>query len=237
MKFFNYIYSVYVWFVVIIYFVVVSFFIILLMALFPKTKVYKIIKFLLKGIFVLMFVRVRVEDEEQIDEGTNYLFMPNHVSILDAPLMFAYTPHIINALEAQEHFSWPLYGRIIKKWGNIPINRKNARSSYNSMMKVKDVLKKNSVIIYPEGGRTTDGKLKRLKKLPFYLAKEAEVSIVPIGVSGIFKINHKGSMLFSPGRIHIKFGKIISSKKIKETTENELIEKVKNQIETLANIV
>jgi len=181
-----------------------------------------------------MFIRVKIEYEENFDLSKNYLYMPNHVSLLDAPLMFAYTPHFINALEAKEHFSWPVYGKIIKVFGNIPVNRKNARSSYKSMLKVKTVLQENnSVLIYPEGGRTSDGMLKRFKKLPFHLAKEAGATIIPVGVSGIFKINHKGSSLFSPGSIKIRYGKIITPTEVNKMTEDELMEHVRSDIECL----
>ena len=105
-----------------------------------------------------MFIKVKIEYAENLDLNKNYLYMPNHVSLLDAPLMVVYLPQFVNALEAKEHFSWPLYGKLIRMWGNIPIDRKNARSSYTSMMKSKTVLQeRNSIIIYPEGGRTTDG--------------------------------------------------------------------------------
>ncbi len=231
MKILKYIYTAYIFIFAVTYFIIISVLIVFLMNFLHKNKVYKIYKFLIKGFFIIMLVRVKVEYEEKLDVNKNYLYMPNHVSILDAPLMFTYTPHLINALEAEEHFSWPLYGKIITKWGNIPVNRKNAKSSYTSMMKVKTVLQeRNSVLIYPEGGRTTDGKLKRLKKLPFHLAKEAEATIVPIGVSGLFNINHKGSLLFWPGTIKIKYGKIITSEEVNKMTENELLERVRGDI-------
>lgn len=234
MKIIKYIYTTYIFIVTVPYFIIISSLLIILMFFLPRKTVYKIYKPLLKVFFMLMFIRVKVEYEEEIDINRKYLYMPNHISILDAPLMFAYTPHIINALEAEDHFTWPLYGKIITKWGNIPVNRKNAKSSYTSMMKVKDVLqKRNSVLIYPEGGRTPNGKLKRFKKLPFHLAKKAEATIIPTSISGLFNINHKGSLLFLPGSIKIIYGKHITSNKVNKLTEEELMEQVKNDIERL----
>lgn len=231
MKILKYIFTIYVYLFAFSYFVIASFIIVILMSFLPKNKIYKIYKPLVKVFFALMFIRIKVEYEEVLDISKNYLYMPNHISLLDAPLMYAYTPHIISAIEAKEHFSWPLYGKIIKMWGNIPVNRKNPKSSYTSMMKAKEVLqKRNSVLIFPEGGRTTNGKLKNFKKLPFHLAKESEVPIVPIGVSGLFNINHKGSLLFFPGTIKIKYGKVLTSSNVNKMNENELLEKVKNNI-------
>jgi 1-acyl-sn-glycerol-3-phosphate acyltransferase len=234
MKIIKYIYTTYIFIIAVPYFIIISSFIVILMSFLSRKIIYKIYKPLLRFFFILLFIKVKLEYEEKIDINKNYLYMPNHISILDAPLMFAYTPHIINALEAEEHFSWPLYGKIIRKWGNIPVNRKNAKSSYTSMMKVKDVLQeRNSVLIYPEGGRTSNGKLKRFKKLPFHLAKKADATIIPMAISGLFNINHKGTLLFSPGSIKIKYGKLITSKEVNKMTEDELLKRVKNNIENL----
>ena len=234
----RYLYSAYVWFFVIIYFVIISSLAIILMYLISAKKTYNIYTFLLKGLFKIMFIKVKIEYAEDLDLDKNYLYMPNHISLLDAPLMFAYTPHMVNALEAKEHFSWPLYGKLIKMWGNIPVDRKNAKSSYTSMMKGKTVLQeRNSIIIYPEGGRTVDGKLKRFKKLPFHIAKEAEAAIVPVGVSGLFSINKKGTLLVKPGTIKIKYGNVVSAEKVKNSTDDELLEHVRNEIEGLIEYI
>ncbi|MBN1253475.1 MAG: 1-acyl-sn-glycerol-3-phosphate acyltransferase [Bacteroidales bacterium] len=230
----KYLYTAYVWIIGGLYFFLISSIAILLIYLISAKKTYPIYNFLLKGLFKIMFVSVKVEYAEEIEKNTNYLFMSNHVSLLDAPLMFVYIPQFVNALEAQEHFSWPIYGKLIKLWGNIPVNRKNAKSSYTSMLKAKDVLKdRNSVIIFPEGGRTVNGKMKRFKKLPFHLAKDAQVPIVPIGMSGVFSLNHKGSILVRPGKIKIKFGEIYSAEKVQNYSDDELMEKVKNEIDSL----
>ena len=72
--------------------------------------------------------------------------------------------------------------------------------------------------------------MKRFKKLPFHIAKEAGASIVPVGVSGIYSINHKGSIFVKPGTIKIKYGKIVSTK---DLTEEELMVQVRSDIENL----
>jgi len=234
----RYLYTAYAWFFGGLYFIIISSLAIILMYFMPKNKVYNIYKFLLKRLFALIFIRVKIEYEENLDINKNYLYMPNHVSALDAPLMFAYAPHLVNALEAKEHFSWPLYGKLIKMWGNIPIDRKNAKSSYTSMIKGKTVLQeRNSIIIYPEGSRTTDGKLKRFKKLPFHIAKEAGSAIVPVGVSGLFNINHKGSLTLYPGTIKVKYGKVVTVKEVAKLTDEQLLERVRNDVENLIEYI
>ena len=234
----RYLYTAYVWIFVGLYFVIITSLTIFLIYFMSAKKTYNFYSFLLKGLFKLMFIKVKIEYAENLDLNKNYLYMQNHVSLLDAPLMVVYLPQFVNALEAKEHFSWPLYGKLIKMWGNIPVDRKNARSSYTSMMKSKTVLQeRNSIIIYPEGGRTIDGEMKRFKKLPFRLAKDAEAEIVPVGVSGLFSLNHKGSITVRPGTIKIKYGKVVSSEKVKSLTEDELLEHVRSEIEGLIEYI
>ncbi|RLD75582.1 MAG: hypothetical protein DRJ10_15020, partial [Bacteroidetes bacterium] len=137
-------------------------------------------------------------------------------------------------LEAKEHFGWPLYGKLIAKWGNIPINRKSVQESIKSIRKAELKLKnENSIIVFPEGSRTKNGELGKFKKMPFHLAKEAKVAIIPVGASGIFSLNHKGTLLMKPGRIKIKLGKPIPVEKVTSLSSVELMEETRERILSL----
>lgn len=185
-----------------------------------------------------MFIRVKVALPDGFDYKGRYIFMPNHVSLIDSPLMAAYIPQFINALEAKEHFSWPIYGKLVARWGNIPIDRKSIRASYNSIkeagLRVKNT---NSIIVFPEGGRTSNGELMRFKKMPFHLAKEAEVAIVPVGVSGIFSINPKGTWLLKPGKVLLKLGTPIPFEKVKLLSTEELMAETRAKVLDLIEYV
>ena len=93
----KYLYTAYIWIFVALYFIIISSFVIILMYFLPKNKVYKTYVFLLKIFFKISFINVKVEYEETLDVNKNYLYMPNHVSLFDAPLMFAYTPHLVKS--------------------------------------------------------------------------------------------------------------------------------------------
>ena len=82
---------------------------------------YGISRFLFE-VFMRIFFRVTASGTSNVPDPP-YILVANHVSLLDAPLMVSYIPQFINALEAKEHFDWPFYGKLITKWGNIPINR------------------------------------------------------------------------------------------------------------------
>jgi 1-acyl-sn-glycerol-3-phosphate acyltransferase len=185
-------------------------------------------------IFTLIFVRVKIEFLEPIDFSKRYIYMPNHVSILDAPICAAYMPQFITALEAAEHFKWPFYGKLTSKYGNIPIQRRSIHQSLKSFDIAKEtIIHKNSMVIFPESSRTEDGNLGRFKKLPFQLAKQSNVGIIPVGMSGVYSLNKKHSLLFKPSSLKLKFGKLIPADVVAKLTLEELAEFTKNEVEKL----
>ena len=185
-------------------------------------------------LFKVMGIRVDIEGADIIDPQKTYLFMANHVSIFDGPLLEGFIPTFVRGVEARRQFKWPIYGWAIRRWGNIPIDRKSIFSSMRSMKKIAGILKDGrSIAILPEGHRTLDGNLNPFKKLPFFLAKQAEVEIIPIGMSGLFHLKRKGSWLIRPTPIKVKFGKVIPVEKIRSLSLEDLRDYIKDKIHNL----
>lgn len=184
--------------------------------------------------FKIMFVKVSVDGLENIVPNKTYLYMANHVSLFDLPLLGGFIPGYARGVEADRQHAWPLYGRAMSRLGNIPINRKNIFSSLNSIDKTASIITEGkSMIILPEGHRTMDGELREFKSFPFLLAKKVEVEIIPIGLSGLFTLKNKNSWVINPNEIKIKFGKPINVETIKELTTKELRDKVRDEIRDL----
>lgn len=189
---------------------------------------------MLRFLFKLMFIRVEVEGHENVESGKTYLFMANHTSIFDIPVLGGFIPGFVRGIEAQRQFNWPLYGWAIKRLGNIPIERNSVHNSIKSIHTAAQKIQKGlSIVVLPEGHRTLDGKLRQFKKLPFYLAKQAKVDIIPIGISGLFTLNRKGTYFITRTSIKIKFGTPVSKQKIETLTEVEVRDIIKEQIQGL----
>lgn len=187
-----------------------------------------------KFLFKLLFIRIKVEGMENVDKSQIYILMGNHVSMFDIPLVFGYMPVPFIGLEASEHFKTPIYGLALRRYGNIPIDRKSSRSSLQSILKGVDVVKNgSSVLILPEGTRTITPEMGEFKKFPFLLAQKAEKDILPFGFSGLWKINNKNSWLISPGKVTIKFGEPIPAEVVTSYEINDLITIVRGKIESL----
>jgi 1-acyl-sn-glycerol-3-phosphate acyltransferase len=102
------------------------------------------------------------------------------------------------------------------------------------MKKTEKILKEGkSIVILPEGHRTLDGNLGSFKKLPFHLAKQAGIQIIPIGLSGLFQLKHKGSWLILPKPVKIKFGQPIPPDKIQSLSTEELRDFTREKIQNL----
>jgi 1-acyl-sn-glycerol-3-phosphate acyltransferase len=192
------------------------------------------IKKRLRFLFRILFIKVRSEGSEQIDPKKTYLFMCNHSSLFDIPLLEAYIPTFVRGVEALRQFKWPVYGWVIKRLGNIPIDRKNIHASIRSMKATERSLKGGmSFVVLPEGHRTLDGHLGEFKRLPFHLAKQAGVPIIPIGISGLFLLKRKGSWLIKPQPVTIRFGKPVDPETIQALSVEELRDSIRSKIQGL----
>lgn len=227
--------SAYSWVVGGLYFILLLFICIVLSPVVPQKTLDPFIKKSLKLLFKILFIKVHSEGSESVEPNKTYLFMANHESLFDIPLLEAYVPTFVRGVEALRQFRWPVYGWAIRSVGNIPIDRKNIHASIKSIKTTEKALKKGkSIIILPEGHRTLDGNLGPFKKLPFHLAKQAGVPIIPIGLSGLFRLKHKGSWLIQPGPVKIKFGQPISPDKIQSLSTEKLRDLLRDQIRALS---
>lgn len=226
--------SIFVWLIGLVYFGLFCIFIIFLSYFFNVRKLDKLIRFMLKVLFKIMFIKVESEGDEKLDSHKTYLFMANHVSLFDVPLLKAYIPVYVIGVEAHHQFEWPLYGHLIKRLKAIPIERDDIHASIRSIKKTLKTIRQNkSVVIMPEGHRTLNGQMQPLKKLPFHLAKKAEVDLVPIGLSGLFSLKPKKTWQINPGRIKIKFGEIITKEHLSAMTAEEIRDEVYIRIQAL----
>jgi len=192
------------------------------------------IKRILRRMFQLLFIPVRVEGRQRLDAGRTYLYMSNHVSLFDMPLLGGWVPGIVRSVEAERQFRWPLYGLAVRRLGNIPIRREEVFSSARSLQKaVRKLAQRRSLLIMPEATRTLDGKLRPFKRLPFLLAKQAGVDLVPVGMSGLFSLKRKRSWRIHPGPLKLKFGEVIPADMVARLSIGELRDLTRERIRAL----
>jgi 1-acyl-sn-glycerol-3-phosphate acyltransferase len=146
-------------------------------------------------------VDVRVEGLDRIDPRQTYMFVSNHQSIYDIPVIFASLPFQLRIIAKESLGHFPFLGWHLRRSGHLLVDRSNPdRSGILSRWRrlVADGI---SLIIFPEGTRSADGRVGRFRGGSFLLALEAGLSIVPVSVSGTIGVMKKGELTTRPGRV------------------------------------
>jgi len=159
----------------------------------------------LKGV-KLAGVRVRQIGREKLDPAATYIFMSNHASNIDPPLMLPLIPGRTSVMAKQELFSYPVLGTIMTIGDLVPVDRGNREAGIAAVSAARKVIQRGlNMTIYVEGKRSYDGKLLPFKKGPFYLAMECDVPVVPVTISGSYYVMPKGRFAIKPGEVNVIF--------------------------------
>ncbi len=201
------------------------------MILFSPKTIYPAVRILSKMQLLIMGVNVKTLGLENVDQKHSYLVMGNHESLFDIFALPAAFPMHMVCVEAAYHFSFPLWGYLTRKWGNIPIQRKNIVEAVKALKQAKQVIKSGtSIVILPEGHRTLTGKIETFKKGAFHLAKEAKADILPFAFIGLYEFNNKNSWHLHPQTVSVVFGTPIPYSSFKDLSIDTLKEHVHDKI-------
>jgi 1-acyl-sn-glycerol-3-phosphate acyltransferase len=171
-------------------------------------------------------VRVQTIGLERLDPSRTYVFMSNHVSNIDPPLLAPRIPGRTSIMAKQELFKIPILAKAMRMASLVPVNRGDRDAGIAAVRAATDVVKQGiHMMIYVEGHRSYDGKLLPFKKGPFYLAEECHVPVVPITISGTHHVMPKGRFSIKPGVVTVIFHEPIEP--AKSGTREELMERVR----------
>lgn len=179
-------------------------------------------------------VEVRVEGLENIAPDRPYIFAANHQSQFDIFALDGFLMVDFRWMAKKELFRIPFVGPAMRLAGSIPIDRSRGRQAMKSLAEAaRRIASGTSVVIFPEGTRTLDGRLQPFKSGAMYLAIKSGVDIVPMAIIGGFEIMPKGSFLTRPGRIVIKIGQPVSSKDFTQQEKQQLADLLHDKVAAL----
>lgn len=182
-----------------------------------------------KCILVASGIKVTVKGHSNIDSAGSYIYMSNHLSNFDIPVLLAYLPVQFRWLAKAELFKIPLFGYAMQRAGYISIDRSNFRSAVQSLKRAaKNIRDGVSVLIFPEGTRSQDFNIQPFKKGGFVLAVDSGVPIIPVIIHGTWPIMPKKRILVKPGNVVLEIAKPIKSSDYTRKTKEDLMEKVRN---------
>jgi len=174
-------------------------------------------------------VRITVSGTEKLDARRSYIYMPNHQSNADIPLLLGRLPVQFRWLAKAELFKIPIFGRAMRGVGYISIDRSNRKSAFESLKRAAGTIRNGtSVLIFPEGTRSRDGRILPFKKGGFVLAVDAGVPIVPIIIRGTCDIIPKGHFMIRPAPVTMQILDPVETDGYTRKTKDQLLERIRS---------
>ena len=148
----------------------------------------------------------RVEGKEAVPPGGPLIVVSNHLSHIDPPMLAASLPRNVSFLAKRELFRHPVFGRMVKWYGALPVNREQGESNKDNFDRVLEVLARDGVIgVFPEGTRSRTGGMQRAKPGIALLAMRSNAPILPVGIYGSEKVRGIKSLFTRPS-ITVRIG-------------------------------
>lgn len=175
-------------------------------------------------------IRVEVTGRHNVPVGVSCIFVANHLSNLDPPILFPELPAMTSVLLKQELMRIPLLGTAMRLGKFVPIERTNTREGARRTMAAASAVLASGMhmLVFPEGTRSPDGRLGEFKKGPFFLAQHSQSPIVPVAISGTERMMRRGSFVVRPGVAKVTFLPPIDAANYR--SRNELVAAVRHAI-------
>jgi len=176
--------------------------------------------------------RWRAVVDPSVDPERPYLFAQNHVNLLDHVSLYPATPHFKQGLELESHFKIPVYGWFMKARGTIGVRSGKQGQTPEIMANMRsEVARGHSILAFPEGTRTLDGRVGPFRKGVFYIARDLGIPVVPVSVTGMYSVLRKGSAIMRPGDVTVYVDAPIETAGVPDAEIGELAEAVRRVME------
>jgi len=174
-------------------------------------------------------VKISVSGIDKLDPARSYIYMPNHQSNADIPLLLGRLPVQFRWLAKAELFKIPIFGRAMRGVGYISIDRSNRKSAFESLERAARTIRNGtSLLIFPEGTRSRDGHILPFKKGGFVLSVDAGVPIVPIIIRGTREIIPKGHFMIRPAPVTMQILDPVETAGYTRRSKDALLEKIRS---------
>ncbi len=180
-------------------------------------------------------VRVKASGLEKIAPDGSYIFVANHLSYMDTPVVLANIPVQFRFLAKSGLFRIPLLGTHLSRAGHIPVPRDDARAAVKTMNTAAQVMRERgiSLLIFPEGGRSHTGELASFKEGAAYIAIRAGVQLVPIALKGTREVLPFGSGHVRSGWVTMRVGDPISTDQIQLRDRGQITAELRDRIASM----
>jgi 1-acyl-sn-glycerol-3-phosphate acyltransferase len=184
-----------------------------------------------RAVLAAAFVRVRVEGANLAAPASPRIYCANHLSYLDPPVLIATLPTGVRVVAKKSLFRVPFLGWGMWLAGDISLDRDDPRVAARSLAQAAERVRRGqSLLIFPEGGRSPDGAMQPFLSGAFRLAIAAGAPVVPVAISGTRRALRPGSLLLRGGEVRITFGEPVPAAGLARREHDALREQVERSI-------
>lgn len=177
-----------------------------------------------------IFSPVTVIGRENLPSGPA-VYAANHQSAMDIPLLYVYLPAQFRILAKTELFRYPFMGWHLSRSGQIAVDEKSVRANLRSLNRAVETVKQGMPLaVFPEGGRSNDGVIKKFMSGAFYVAIKAQVPVVPVAIVGTMEVLRMNHYVIHPGPLQLVIGEPISTEGLSNRDMDALSERVRTAI-------
>ena len=185
-----------------------------------------------RSLVAIARVRVKVEGLERIDPKGSYIFVANHLSYMDTPVVLSRIPVQFRFMAKSELFKIPFLGTHLEQAGHISVPLEDPRAAVRTLSLAAQIVRERriSILIFPEGGRSESGILQDFKEGAAYIAIKAGVPIVPMALVGTREILAMHSKVFRGGPVTLRIDDPIPTEGMKLSDRGELTESIRARV-------
>jgi len=178
-------------------------------------------------------VTVAIDGLERLHPSRSYVFAANHQSIYDIPILFASLPFQLRIIAKQSLGRIPFMGWHLSRTGHVLVDRSKPGAGVVKKM-ARLVREGHSLIVFPEGTRSTDGSVGRFKGGSFVIALQAGLPVVPISVIGSRHVMFRGDLMVRPGRVQVIVHEPIETTNVPREAAREFASSVRDVVASSA---
>jgi len=189
------------------------------------------------GLLSASMVRVEALYDPALEPGRSYIFLSNHQSLYDIPVLLATCPGQVRMMAKRGLFQIPVFGWGLWAGGFIPVDRADRSTARQTFASAAERLRAGtSIAMFPEGTRAPTDALLPFQRGGFLLALKSGLPIVPVGLRGTRAVRLRGGLRINPGSVVVSYGAPIQAADYGLRRKRELIDEVRRRVAELAGL-
>ena len=202
------------WTISFAHFFLVGSLLVLLAIFIDSRKTDRLQRIFARNVVRLAGARLEVRYAPGFDPQRTSVFISNHVNLFDPFVVYSAIPQFTRGWELEDHFRIPVYGWMMKWFGNVPVSSRNTPGDLKKLLRRTVAALDNgiSLVVFAEGSRTLDGRVQAFQEGIFRMLHHLQHPIVPLSIVGSFEFHRKGSRMLYPSKIVVHVHDAIETK-------------------------